>query len=71
MAQRIAAFEKMARSMVGDGKSPNVYFVCQGGNVVCVTTNRDLADEAYEQCYGEVTLEDRKTGVLRDKGGSY
>ncbi len=71
MAQRIPRLEKLASSMVGDGKNPNVYFVCQGGNVVCVTTNRDLADEAYEQCNGEVTLEDRKIGVIRDKGGSY
>jgi hypothetical protein len=60
--------ENMARDMVGDGKFPNVYFVTLKGDVVTVTTDKDvafehwrkLADPVLHQC----ALEDRLFGCL-------
>ena len=72
MATKIALFEKMARKMVGDGKKPNIYFVGRQGVIVGITSNRDLADEMFDELMGgEVTLEDRLVGVVRDKGGPH
>src|SRR5208283_447941 len=64
--QKIAVFENMAREMVGDGKSPNLYFV--GVKSVIVTVTRDFKT-AYNQWQEmgtsqETSLEDRKTGTI-------
>ena len=61
---RVALLEQMARDLVGDGKSPNLYFVVQSSNVVCVTPNKDIA-RAVANALGEaqrVIIEDRRTG---------
>lgn len=66
---RIEALETLAREMVGDGGTPNAFFVTDGGNVTMVTTNEEEARRAWE-CLAdrlplqESALEDRQTGVL-------
>lgn len=66
MKQKVEQFEQMARDMVGDGKSPNLYFVSEEGVITTVT--RDF--EAAYLCWSglgrkiETCLEDRKNGVL-------
>jgi hypothetical protein len=64
--QKIIEFETMARSMVGDGKSPNLFFV--GIKGVILTISRDFTT-AYRQWLElgtsqETSLEDRKTGTI-------
>lgn len=63
---KIKEFEEMATSMVGDGKSPNLFFVGLKGKIITVT--RDF-ETAYRQWQGlgrsqETSLEDRKTGTI-------
>ena len=67
MTQRIERLEKMASDLIGDGKSPNLFFVTQGGNVILVTQRKDFAVSAWEAIATlreESAVEDRKTGVL-------
>jgi hypothetical protein len=65
---RIAQLEKLASEMIGDGKSPNVYFVTVSGNVIAITINLSTAHQIWEsvsnQRSHETTLEDRQTGVI-------
>lgn len=66
---RIEALETLARDMVGDGGSPNVFFVTDGPNVVMVTTDEEKARAAWRELADrfpmrECALEDRQTGVL-------
>jgi hypothetical protein len=66
---KIPELEKLARDMIGDGKSPNLYFVTLKGAVVSVDTdvNRALAAWralAYAEPLRECALEDRLYGVL-------
>lgn len=63
------ALQSLASDMVGDGKSPNLYFVTDGGVTVTVTRNRELALREWRELAKrfprvECALEDRKTGVL-------
>jgi hypothetical protein len=65
---KIKQFEDMARSLVGDGKKPNLYFVSIKGVIVTIT--RDF-ETAYNQWRNisqgttqETALEDRQTGTL-------
>lgn len=56
--------DKMATSYVGDGKSPNLFFVTVRGVVIAVC--REIADAmsiAKEYPRGKVMIEDRKVGV--------
>lgn len=39
----------LARDMVGDGKSPDVFFVTERGNVILITTKFDLAYAAWQE----------------------
>lgn len=73
MIRKIEALEALARDMVGDGKSPNVYFVTDGGTVTTITRDKDVARRAWEALAArrplqESMLEDRLTGVLADVG---
>jgi hypothetical protein len=70
---RVRQFEDFARSVVGDGKAPNIFFVGIGGNVVLITSDFELAYEAWRSAAGlargtnvSVVLEDRQTGTLAD-----
>lgn len=67
--QQIAELETMARTMVGDSKSPNLYFVTDQGVVTLVTRDIKIGHKAWSDLARrspriECALEDRKTGVL-------
>lgn len=67
--QKIDVLETMARDMVGDGKSPNLFFVTDQGVVTLVARNGDDAYTAWSRLATrsprvECALEDRQTGVL-------
>lgn len=59
--------EAQARSLVGDGKSPNIYFVTVSGKVSALFRDERLARD-YAQLRVPtnvpVIIEDRKTGVV-------
>lgn len=66
---RIDALEQLARTTIGDGKRPNLYFVTDRGNVVTVTTEHAIAYQHWRQLAArtplvESAMEDRLTGVL-------
>ena len=65
---RIEQLEKLASSMVGDGKSPNIFFVGLRGNIIMVTTEFEDAYKKWQsisnQRKDQTALEDRKNGVL-------
>jgi hypothetical protein len=69
--------EQLARDLVGDGLSPNLYFVTEAFRVTTITTDRQLAYLAWRQLAMRGTpcsLEDREHGVLasleaREAGG--
>ncbi len=65
-ARKIAKLEQMARNKVGDGKSPNLFFVGVGGGIVAVTRKLAEAKAMAHALAGHVTVEDRKTGLLYD-----
>lgn len=58
----------MARKMVGDGKTPNLFFVTRDRVVITITRNFTTAYSQWKDIanYGGHTacLEDRKNGVL-------
>jgi hypothetical protein len=64
---RIKKLEELASEVIGDGLSPNLYFVTEEGRGV-ILVSRDF-DAAYD-CWRflprsiETTLEDRKFGVI-------
>lgn len=61
--------ENMARDLVGDGGSPNLFFVTDNGVVVTITRDFDVAHRAWHglatrQPKVESALEDRKNGTI-------
>lgn len=66
--KRIEPLEKVAQEMVGDGKSPNVFFVSRDGNIILISLSFVTAYEAWREISNqrttETALEDRQTGVL-------
>jgi hypothetical protein len=59
-------FNKQASEMVGDGQSPNVFFVTIGNNTFLMSSN---FNEAYTVWLSlpidlDTTLEDRQYGVI-------
>ena len=70
---RIKSLEELARDMVGDGGSPNVFFVCtfegkrKSRGVIMITRDFQYAYECWSKLSRrnhESTLEDRKWGVI-------
>ena len=67
-----ATLDNLAREMVGDGKSPNTFFVTLAGKVVLVTTDWEQAYDAWRRVEKrnqdkESALEDRKWGTICDR----
>jgi hypothetical protein len=61
----IKQLDMAARDLVGDGKSPNLFFVSVDGKVRTITSEFDIAYDLWRSLRGsEATLEDRKHGVL-------
>lgn len=58
--------DKLATTTVGDGKSPNIYFVSKDAKVICMTTSYQLARKTWEDLPTnvETAMEDRKYGVI-------
>lgn len=64
---KIKALERYASEKIGDGKSPNLYFVSeQGMGVVLITRFFDVAYDYWNKLsrVKETSLEDRKFGVI-------
>jgi uncharacterized protein YycO len=66
--KKIQALENMACNMVGDGKTPSLFFVTRDGVVVTVTRDFSIAYSHWNNIanYGGHTtsIEDRKNGVI-------
>jgi hypothetical protein len=60
--------EELAREMVGDGKSPDLFFVSVGGNIVMIAQDFHQAYYAWqsfsESMEIETALENRQYGVI-------
>jgi hypothetical protein len=68
---KIEQLEALPRNMVGDGGSPNVFFVSQQPlGVVMITRNALLAYDYWRSLPRDVetSLEDRQWGVIADNG---
>jgi len=68
MKRKIESLELMAREMVGDGQSPNLYFVSLEGVIITVTRDFRTAHAEWSSLPTnvETMLEDRKNGVICD-----
>jgi len=70
--KKIKALENLATDIVGDGKSPNVFFVSTQGVIFMVTTDFEMAYAAWQEVsdppHVETALEDRQTGVIASVG---
>lgn len=69
MIKKIAELEKLASDMVGDGQTPDLFFVTDRGGVVTVTTDFEVACLAWEKLRDrypltECALENRHHGVV-------
>ena len=71
--KRIKQLEELASNLIGDGKSPNLFFVTHQGNVILISRDFDIAYKEWKSvtssspCTEETSLEDRKTGVLASR----
>ena len=64
---QVHQLNELARSMVGDGQSPEVFFVSVLGNVVMATTDPHAAYSCWRGYpNAETSLESRKFGVICD-----
>ena len=64
--QRIKELEQVATALVGDGKSPNLFFVTHKGACIHISRSGDSAYRVWQDLprNTESTLEDRKVGTL-------
>ena len=67
-SKRIEPLEKVAQKLVGDGKSPNVFFVALDGNIILIALDFIVAYDKWKEISNqkttETSLEDRQHGVL-------
>lgn len=63
---RIELLEGLASQLIGDGQTPNLFFVTIAGNVQLITREFDTAYDYWRFLPRniETTLEDRLTGVI-------
>lgn len=67
--RKIEQLEELARTMVGDGKAPNLYFVTVDGVVVTVTRDLSVAKSEWRRNvhndrFTPCDIEDRRQGVV-------
>lgn len=66
---RFECLEQLARELIGDGKTPDLFFVTDGGNVVTITADYRVARIHWERLRAryplqECALENRTYGVI-------
>ena len=63
---KIKALDALATELVGDGKSPNLYFVSLAGTVIMVSRDGNAAHRFWKSLGRnvETALEDRCVGLL-------
>lgn len=68
---KIPQLEELASEMIGDGGSPDVFFVSLKGNIVLITIEFEEAYQKWREsrwgrlgCHQESTLESRQYGVI-------
>jgi len=69
LLRKIPALEALASEMVGDGQTPNVFFVTVEGRVSLVTRSVRLAYETWSRLHvlhRESAIEDRINGTIAD-----
>lgn len=66
IGHRTDALELLASDLIGDGESPNVFFVTLDGNVQLITTDGPVAYRFWKNLPRNVesSLEDRQTGCI-------
>lgn len=69
MKRKIEALQKLASELVGDGKSPDLFFVTDEGVTVTVTRSFDTAYQEWQSLSSrypriESALENRTFGVI-------
>lgn len=80
--RKIEQLEELARTMVGDGKAPNLYFVTVEGVVTTVTRSLERAKWEWSRNVSEdrrraTSVEDRRQGSVcqhdrdEDNGGKW
>lgn len=67
--RKIKQLEEMARTMVGDGKAPNLYFVTVAGVVTTITRDFERARKEWVGNWAQwpntsTCVEDRKMGTV-------
>lgn len=67
--ERIEAIEAFASETIGDGKTPDLFFVVDRGTVITITRNFEIALREWRSLARryplmESTLENRKDGTL-------
>ena len=67
--KKIEVLEELARNIIGDGKTPDVFFVSDNGTIVTITTDFPTAYFAWESLKNaypqrECALENRTWGVI-------
>ena len=69
--KKIPELEELARTLVGDNKKPDMFFVSYDGNISLVTTDFNAAyhywREITQKNRGETALENRTWGVICDR----
>lgn len=68
MKEGITELEELASKMIGDGKTPDVFFVSEQGKINLVTTDFELAYYRWQVlsrgCRMECALENRTYGTI-------
>ena len=63
---KIEQLEQLARDLIGDGKTPNIFFVTFSANVILITTDKFIAYEVWKKLPKSIesSLEDRRHGCI-------
>ena len=69
MKAKIKQLQELATDMVGDGKTPNLFFVSEQGVIITVTRDFEIAYEQWLSLASgysrvECALEDRRYGTI-------
>jgi hypothetical protein len=68
--KKINQLEKLAREMVGDGKSPDLFFVSREGVIITITRDFPRAHQEWQNLLWQncvCQIENRRYGVICQK----